>query len=346
MRRSPPIAVAAAASPGAGRPRSCACEPIGTFDSRSSSPPTRATPTAVRRRAPRHGHRSRPTAEQHFADLSRACQPAANRRARPALDRAGARLRRQRPPLRRLHRRRRRPAAPKATSTSTRFRPTRAATRAIRAADHHHRPHSSRAEPQRRPAPVRARRPPLHLDRRRRRRRRPAKTPRTSNTLLGKILRIDPAPGRRCRPTRSRPAIPSPAAPGRRRDLGLRPAQPLALLLRPPERRHGDRRRRPGRARGGRLRAEPRPGLRRRRGANYGWNCREGFIAVPGRRPECAAPPPAASPTRSSTTRTPTRRRRPRLLDHRRLRRPRPEPRRPLRPLPLRATSASARSAP
>ena len=60
-------------------------------------------------------------------------------------------------------------------------------------------PHLGRtraSQPQRRPAPVRPRRLPLHLARRRRRRRRSrSKTARTPSVLLGKILRIDPAPG-------------------------------------------------------------------------------------------------------------------------------------------------------
>ena len=75
-------------------------------------------------------------------------------------------------------------------------------------------------------------------------------------TLLGKILRIDP------RPSGSRPyTVPSDnpfvgRAGAQRRDLQLRPAQPVAVLVRPPDRRPDDRRRRPGRGRGDRLRAQ------------------------------------------------------------------------------------------
>ena len=115
-------------------------------------------------------------------------------------------------------------------------------------------PHRDAEEPQRRPAPVRPRRLPVrgtgdgggggdtfHN----------AQNP---EALLGKMLRIDPLHpaatallGSRRQPVR-RPRR-------RRRDLELRPAQPVPLLLRPPDRRPPDRRRRPGRARGGRLRA-------------------------------------------------------------------------------------------
>ena len=77
-------------------------------------------------------------------------------------------------------------------------------------------------------------------------------------SLLGKLLRIDPRRSG-CQ------ALPRPAEqPVRRalrrarRDLQLRPAQPVALLLRPPDRRPGDRRRRPERGRGDRLRDEGR----------------------------------------------------------------------------------------
>ena len=72
-------------------------------------------------------------------------------------------------------------------------------------------------------------------------------------------------------------------------DLGLRPAQPVALLVRSRDRRPHDLRRRPGRRRGGRLRAG-----RTGAGANYGWSCFEGSLRV--QRPPCPAPghvPPA-----------------------------------------------------
>ena len=91
-------------------------------------------------------------------------------------------------------------------------------------------PHPAR-QPQRRPAPVRPRRAALHRHRRRRLRRRSRRTtPRTSNSLLGKILRIDPraARARYARPARQ----PVRRRAGARRDLRLRPAQPVPLLLR------------------------------------------------------------------------------------------------------------------
>ena len=79
---------------------------------------------------------------------------------------------------------------------------------------------------------------------------------------LGKLLRIDPHPGgaRRLHGPRRQPV--------RHRAVGLRPAQPVPLLLRHP-RQQGPlhRRRRPGRARGdqpGALRRRPRQGRRLR----------------------------------------------------------------------------------
>ena len=82
------------------------------------------------------------------------------------------------------------------------------------------------------------------------------------NTLLGKILRIDP------RRSGSRPYSVPAQQPVRRPlrrpagDLQLRAAQPVAVLVRPPDRRPDDRRRRPERDRGGQLRP-PRQGPRR-----------------------------------------------------------------------------------
>ena len=96
-----------------------------------------------------------------------------------------------------------------------------------------------------------------------------------------------PEPGPRCSarscastPSPRRLAVRDPAgqpvrrrhAGARARDLGLRPAQPLALLVRPRDRRPGDRRRRPGAEGGDRLR----PPAARTPGANYGWPCYEG----------------------------------------------------------------------
>ena len=81
------------------------------------------------------------------------------------------------------------------------------------------------------------------------------------DVLLGKILRIDPRASGLAGYT-SPPSNPffGPAI-GRRRGLGLRAAQPVALRLRPSHRRPRDRRRRPEPARGGRL---PAGGIRRR----------------------------------------------------------------------------------
>ena len=149
-----------------------------------------------------------------------------------------------------------------------------------------------------------------------------------------------PAPvGARCR-TRSRPTTRSPAASGCR-DLGLRAAQPVALLVRPADRRPADRRRRPGRAaRRSTTRSPPDAG----RGVNFGWDCREGLQ----RRSSTPAPVAATGPPGSSTRSTTTTTSGGRLRDRRRLRRPRREPRRPLRPLPvqrqLRGTIRSLRA--
>ena len=66
-----------------------------------------------------------------------------------------------------------------------------------------------------------------------------------------------PARERRRARTRSRATTRSSAAPARkRRDLQLRPAQPVALLVRSLDRRPDDRRRRPERGRGDLLRAQ------------------------------------------------------------------------------------------
>ena len=89
---------------------------------------------------------------------------------------------------------------------------------------------------------------------------------------LGKILRIDPrASGGKA--VHDPVLEPVRRARGRtRRDLRLRPAQPVALLVRPRQRRPRHRRRRAGRGRGDRLRQEG----RRRAATNFGWRPWEG----------------------------------------------------------------------
>ena len=116
-------------------------------------------------------------------------------------------------------------------------------------------------------------------------------------TLLGKILRIDPR-----RDGSSPYTIPAdnpfvgragrPAG-----DLLLRPPQPVALLLRPRDRRPRDRRRRPGH----RSRRSTSSAAAQGRGANFGWSAFEGVRPLQRR--------PAGAETRcrrSSSTATTT----------------------------------------
>ncbi len=94
-----------------------------------------------------------------------------------------------------------------------------------------------RLQPQRRPAPLRPGRSPLHRHRRRRQRRRPgAKRP--GPRLAARQDPPDrPAPRQETSPTRSRRDNPFADRAGRpARGLLLRPAQPLALQLRPRDR--------------------------------------------------------------------------------------------------------------
>ncbi len=173
--------------------------------------------------------------------------------------------------------------------------------RPVDAPGDHHDSAPHQRQPQRRPAPDRPRRLPVHRDGRRRRRRRS----RRERPEPGLAARQDPAD--RPRPARRRwrrvldPAG-QPVRRGRRRrrDLELRRAQPVALLLRPPHRRAGDRRRRPGRLGGDRLRAA----ASRRTAAVAPTSA-----GTVGRAPTSTRPPDAlraASPIPSSSTRTPT----------------------------------------
>ena len=140
------------------------------------------------------------------------------------------------------------------------------------------------------------------------------------STLLGKILRIDPAPDGSSPYTvpDDNPFVDRQGAAAR--DLLLRPPQPMALLLRSRDRRSDDRRRRPGR-RGGDRRRRPRGGL----GRELRLVRLRGRPALQ-RRPERPRRDPAGA-------RRPALRRQ--LLDHRRAGGARPGPGLPLRALPL-----------
>ena len=159
-------------------------------------------------------------------------------------------------------------------------------------------------EPQRRPAGPRPRRLPL---RRPRRRRRAAATPtataRTPPTLLGKILRIDPEGGARAATGRtpSRRATRSPTASGAPEIWLLRRAQPVAVHVRPRQRRPLDRRRRPGRVGGDRPPPRRRRRRRRPRGATSAGTSMEGTPPVRRRR---RTPTAACCPSSSTTTTT------------------------------------------
>ena len=143
---------------------------------------------------------------------------------------------------------------------------------------------------------------------------------------LGKILRIDPAPTAASR-TRSRRQQPV-RQPRRRarRDLRLRPAQPVALLLRPRQRRPRHRRRRPGRGRGDRLRPQGHRARRQLRLAPVGGPAAQLRRAGAGRGVPRDHPDP----------------RRRLVLDHRRLRRARPRPSRACTAATSTATTARA----
>ena len=104
-------------------------------------------------------------------------------------------------------------------------------------------------------------------------------------TLLGKMLRIDVDRGMPVRDPRRQPVRGQRG--GASGDLGLRPAQPVALRVRPRDRRPLHRRRRPERARGGRRRPRVAPRRRELRLEHHGR-----AAAASGRRP--AAPPPGS----------------------------------------------------
>ena len=91
-------------------------------------------------------------------------------------------------------------------------------------------------------------------------------------SLLGKILRIDPRPLGRAAVQRAARQPVRRACRRARRDLRLRPAQPVALLVRPQDARPDHRRRGSERVGGDRLRAA----RRRAGGANFGWRPFEG----------------------------------------------------------------------
>ena len=235
------------------------------------------------------------------------------RRAGAALDRLRTRLRRLGPVLRRLHR------TPTATRGSSSTRPKdgvvdESSARELLAVDQPYPNHngglccsvptasSTSASATAAPAATRERR---GLD---------------LSTLLGKILRIDPEPDGELalHGPADNPFVGTDGA--RARDLLLRPPQPVALLLRPRDRRPDDRRRRPGR-RGGDRPRRPRGGL----GRQLRLVRLRGRPALQ-RRPGVARRDPAGARRRA---------RRRQLLDHRRPRRPRPGPAVALRPLPL-----------
>ena len=202
------------------------------------------------------------------------------RRARPALDRAGARLRQQRriyaaytgtPAGRRRRRRRPRRRLP----------PGRAAERrsANRSSAIGHALNANHNGGQ---LAVRARRASLHLARRRRRRRRsPRQRPGHRQRCSARSSASIPHPGRTL-PTRSRPAIRSPARPGRDEiwAYGLRNPWRFSFDRATGDMVIGDV------GQGAREEVDfapsPAAGVVGGAGANYGWNCREGFIAYTG----------------------------------------------------------------
>ena len=197
-----------------------------------------------------------------FLDITRPGEE--RRRARAAQRRLPPRLRAQRLPLRRLHRR---PGDTRVERYPVSADPTGPTPRS-RDAGPHGRP--AVREPQRRAASPSAPTGKLYVGiGRRRQRRRPAgqraepRRPPREPSCASTSTPATRTPSRAT--TRSRPRR------RRGRDLGVRAAQPVALLLRPRRGPALHRRRGPERVGGGRRR--PR---RRAAGVNYGWNTMEG----------------------------------------------------------------------
>ena len=160
-------------------------------------------------------------------------------------------------------------------------------------------PPPGQRQPQRRPAAV-PRQPPLLRHRRRRLRRRPAQQRPEQGQPARQAAADRPAPLGRCALLGpGEQSVRRPAGP--RRDLQLRPAQPVPLLLRHGDRETAadrDRRRRPGPLRGARLHD-------RRRAPRAPTSAGTRSRASPPTATRAAAPPtPAGRPNRSSPTRT------------------------------------------
>ena len=114
-----------------------------------------------------------------------------------------------------------------------------------------------------------------------------------STALLGKLLRIAPGAAGGYTIPPDNPFVGTHRRP--RRDLRLRPAQPVSLLVRPRERRPADRRRRPGRRGGGQLLRDRAAAARTSAGS-----ASRAARRTTGRRRR--APRPATSRRSSSTT--------------------------------------------
>ena len=119
----------------------------------------------------------------------------------------------------------------------------------------------------------------------------PPENAQDKDSLLGKLLRIDPRRnGERAYTIPN--GNPFAGGDGRQRDLLARPAQPVPLLVRPPQRRPRDRRRRSGRAS---RRSTTRPS-ESARGANFGWDAFEGKRRFDSSRRQPAAAPATTTP--------------------------------------------------